>query len=368
MKNKVLVISGTPIISGAEIVLDDYLRNNEYADRIIIAHSDIEKVNDFYSKFNIRKNIPSKLLMPTYATSGLFGLAHKLYHLTMSFFVLARILLTYNVGVVLGNNTGDIFYSFYSFLFKKKHINYIHDMIEPNTFLAKGIKFFDRFTTQYIAVSFAVKKALISIGISHQKIVVVYNGVNPNIDYTKKNISHQIVFGFVGNIDAKKDPLAFLIFIEKASFGMDKPILGRIVYGEIQDDEIYQKMQVIIKDKKLNIEMIGRLKRDKMVEFYNSIDFLVLTSKKDSLPTVILEALSQAIPVIAHNIDGVPEMLIDKENGFLYNSIEDIDLIIKKLSLVDYNQLQENSILSIKDKFSIENKTEVLNKLLGFSK
>ena len=57
MKNKVLIISGTPIVSGAEYVLGDYLSHTERVKDFEILHSDIRKVEEFYDNFKLFKEL-----------------------------------------------------------------------------------------------------------------------------------------------------------------------------------------------------------------------------------------------------------------------------------------------------------------------
>jgi glycosyltransferase involved in cell wall biosynthesis len=353
MKNKVLIISGTAIVSGAEYVLGDYLENNKNMEQIEILHSDVEKVEEYYKKFNFSKIYKCKYLNPVGVVgSGKLNLVKKLLNLFLSFFIFFKILKNKEIKKVLGNNTGDTIYSFYSYLFGKKHINYIHDMIEPNSMIAKSILLFNKFIFKYIAVSNAVKQALIDIGIEENKIEVIYNGLEYNKDIAERDIDKKIVFGFVGNIEDKKNPLEFLDFIELTQSKLNKKIVVKMVYGNILEQNLFDKIKKIINEKNLNIELVGKIKKNKMSNFYSSIDFLVLTSKKDSLPTVILESFNQGIPVIAHSIDGVPEMVLDNKNGFLYNNSDDFEDIINKLKKIDYQILQKNANNTIKDKFS----------------
>jgi glycosyltransferase involved in cell wall biosynthesis len=81
-------------------------------------------------------------------------------------------------------------------------------------------------------------------------------------------------------------------------------------------------------DEKMLKEKVSELKIDKNVKFfpftrepnyvYGRIDILTLPSLyKEGLPNVLLESLAMEIPVIASNIAGVPEIVIDGETGFL---------------------------------------------------
>ena len=370
MNNKVLIISGTPIVSGAEYVLGDYLYNNKNVHNIQILHSDVDKVEEYYSKINFNKRNKSKYLNPV----GVIGnsklnLIKKLINLFLSFFIFFKIFRDKSIKKVLGNNTGDTIYSIYSYIFGRKHINYIHDMIEPNSMMAKSILFFDKFIYKYIAVSNAVKDALIKIGIEEDKIEVIYNGLEYNKAINYKEIKDSITFGFVGNIEDRKNPLEFLKFIEIMQDNLkDKLVLGKIVYGNVAEKELYKAINKYIQEKKLNVELIGVVKKDKMNQFYDSIDFLVLTSRKDPLPTVILEAFNNSVPVIGHNIDGVPEMIDDGYNGFLYSNIGNFLGLVKRILQCSYYELQENANLTIKKRFNNITKVQKLNHEFFFEK
>jgi glycosyltransferase involved in cell wall biosynthesis len=57
-------------------------------------------------------------------------------------------------------------------------------------------------------------------------------------------------------------------------------------------------------------------------------DVLVHTSiEPDSLPTVILEAMAMARPVIAANVGGVPELVVDDKTGLLTSAGNLPDLV-----------------------------------------
>ncbi|MGD9613722.1 MAG: glycosyltransferase, partial [Kiritimatiellia bacterium] len=53
---------------------------------------------------------------------------------------------------------------------------------------------------------------------------------------------------------------------------------------------------------------------------YVRTDVVVLPSRRDPLPRVIMEAMCRGIPVVATRVDGIPEMVAEGETGFLVAS------------------------------------------------
>jgi glycosyltransferase involved in cell wall biosynthesis len=58
--------------------------------------------------------------------------------------------------------------------------------------------------------------------------------------------------------------------------------------------------------------------RQDVPRLLNAIDVFVLSTHKEGLPLVILEAMARAKPVVATAVDGVPEIIHDGETGLLF--------------------------------------------------
>jgi glycosyltransferase involved in cell wall biosynthesis len=57
-------------------------------------------------------------------------------------------------------------------------------------------------------------------------------------------------------------------------------------------------------------------------KFFNSIDIFFLPSFIEGMSTSMLEAMSFGIPIVASNVDGMPEAIISGDNGFLRNPLD----------------------------------------------
>ena len=67
---------------------------------------------------------------------------------------------------------------------------------------------------------------------------------------------------------------------------------------------------------------------------FKQIDLLIVPSHNEGLGMVILEAYQHHIPVIAHSIGGIPEIVEDKKTGFLIkpNTPENHQIILDKIT------------------------------------
>ncbi|MGA2573718.1 MAG: glycosyltransferase family 4 protein [Candidatus Methanomethylicaceae archaeon] len=66
------------------------------------------------------------------------------------------------------------------------------------------------------------------------------------------------------------------------------------------------------------VDFIGKVNHSRIPELLSKASMLVLPSYMEGLPTVCLEALAAQVPVIASNVGGIPEIVIDGETGFLF--------------------------------------------------
>ncbi len=63
---------------------------------------------------------------------------------------------------------------------------------------------------------------------------------------------------------------------------------------------------------------LGAVRNDaRLALIYSAADLLILSSREDNLPNVMLEAMSCATPVISFAIGGIPEVILDRVDGRL---------------------------------------------------
>ena len=71
-----------------------------------------------------------------------------------------------------------------------------------------------------------------------------------------------------------------------------------------------------------NLEYPNEIKK-----FFSSIDVYLLLSGLEGLGQSIIESMLMKKPVIASNIGGIPEIVIDGETGFLVNLVDSDQIV-----------------------------------------
>lgn len=93
------------------------------------------------------------------------------------------------------------------------------------------------------------------------------------------------------------------------------------------------------------------------IEYFKTSDIFVFPSLNDAFPLVLIEAMQHKLPIISTNEGGIPDMVIDGENGLICekNAESLANSLIKLLENAELrHQLGENGYLKYKNEFTID--------------
>lgn len=162
---------------------------------------------------------------------------------------------------------------------------------------------------------------------------------------------------FIGRLSREKGMEFLLDFIENSNFPM-KIYFHFIGEGPLKD--------LIIKMSQKNsyIKYHGGIyERGHLFKLLSEMDIFLLPSLSEGTPKVIIEAMSQGIPVIASRVGGIPSVINEGENGILFESENAKELYSSIELLISNNELYEkfsregiklarmNSLESLNEKF-----------------
>ena len=84
----------------------------------------------------------------------------------------------------------------------------------------------------------------------------------------------------------------------------------------------------------------------------------------DPLPTVALESLAAATPIIAWNRASMREIVEDGKSGFLVSSVEEMASRVKDLHLIDYGECRARAERLFDSKKMAQNYVALYQRLL----
>ena len=174
-----------------------------------------------------------------------------------------------------------------------------------------------------------------------------------NLEKKNKIDNSSIIIGYAGRYAKQKNILSMLSSFSK-------------ITKKRQDIYLYMVgRNISLKNKELNL-YVNNLKLNKKVfflneqktllEFYNGIDFLLLTSHSESFPNVIAESMLCSTPVLSSNA-GCAKKIINSY-GFVMKR-NDRETIFKNLKKVtNFFKYNKKSWKTIKKNFSIPNMSD----------
>ncbi|ACR80322.1 MULTISPECIES: glycosyltransferase [Kosmotoga] len=171
-------------------------------------------------------------------------------------------------------------------------------------------------SSKAIFVSEYLRKDAIKKGYSGRKSVVIPNGIDTDIfkpvDKTKARKKLNIYqkdykyVGFVGNLIPIKraDKLPEIFHDISRSI----PNIHFIVVGDG-----YLKRDIEKRTKDLQITFTGRIKPERVPIYMNAMDVMILPSRNEGWPCVVLEAQACGVPVVGSSNGGIPEAIGDND-------------------------------------------------------
>ena len=84
------------------------------------------------------------------------------------------------------------------------------------------------------------------------------------------------------------------------------------------------------------VKLLGFLNKEQMTDAISGCKFVVVPSIcYENCPYSVLEALAIGKPVIGSNMGGIPELVNDNENGFIYDTVSELT---EKMNLLFENE------------------------------
>lgn len=209
-----------------------------------------------------------------------------------------------------------------------------------------------------ICISEAVKKALAPSIRDASRLEVIYSSIKTATKISPKSgiKKNEFLIGYVAAFTEEKDHKTFVSTANHLIEHHPETNFKFILIGDGPLLESIKEEAETIKDK---IRFTGFI--EEVDQVYLQMDLLLHTSKSEALGTSILDAMKFGIPVIASNIGGIPEIVVNGENGYLCDS-GDFEKMANQINNIAsdsklYNMLSSNCQESI-SQFDVTKKVD----------
>ena len=197
------------------------------------------------------------------------------------------------------------------------------------------------FTDRLIAVSApTIQKGLHYRICKEDKFTLIYNGINLEkfrqpVDQQKVRLElgmepEDKIVGMIARLDMQKNPLDF---IRAAAIVVKKyPKVQFLIVG---DGSLRSECESLIQELDLQGRFFLLGYRDDVYKILPILTFTVLSSLWEGLPVVFQEAMSAGKPIIANDVDGARDVVIDGETGYLVTPHQPQEMAERMLYLLN---------------------------------
>lgn len=222
------------------------------------------------------------------------------------------------------------------------------------------LKIYEKNVDCYIAPSKCMKDICVRFGVPEKKIVVLYNFIFTSENFVSiKETNIKSYLGYIGRLSDEKGIDILLQALALVDENIILKIAGegpaRVTLEKLRDDLGLNK----------RVEFMGKLSGSSLDDFSSQMTTMIIPSIwLENMPFSVLEALSKGKIVIASNIGGLPELITDQKNGFLFEpgNPQDLAKIISGLPQIDIEKVSQEAKNSVAS-FNIDQHYQSLLKI-----
>lgn len=362
------------------LVNSENKRLQDYAVKNNIKYSCVDLYNKKYSL-----NYKNKFLQKVVNIVNFFV---DYFYLLPNYFVVSKILktLTHYENILIVNGGYPAALSSFSVALASKASNFknvgMSILSAPTSLYRNGIfnffqsmldRFFSKYVDFYLPNSNNIKINLLRYTIiPEHKIHVVYTGIkfekkNEKKDYLQlngfnlKKKSSQIWISMIGLLGSTKRQDLLIEALSRLNENFNLLLVG--------DGPNRNNLESKVKSLGLEKRVVFVGWCDNTAKIYEFIDCVVFVSNHEGLPYAVTEAMASTVPIIASNVGGVGEQIIDKQGGLLVNN--DIEDIVEKINYMMQNKDMADSFTNFSyqrylNKFSIDSMIKkIKNEYIG---
>jgi glycosyltransferase involved in cell wall biosynthesis len=202
-------------------------------------------------------------------------------------------------------------------------------------FILKRIETYVAKRAEKIVVPSKYLKQIVSNwGIDKNKITVVYNSFDGEIQNDTENVPRERIIFSAGRLVPWKGFLTLIALMPRLIRHF--PEIKLIIAGEGSER---RKLERAIKELSLSssVFLAGPLSQEKLFKYIRSASVFVLNTAYEGFSHQLLEVMALGTPVVTTDIGGNPEVIENEKNGLLVK-LDDRDAIVRSVEKILLNE------------------------------
>ena len=203
------------------------------------------------------------------------------------------------------------------------------------------------------------RNKMIQYGFDTNKVIHIANPLKFSNTF-ELNLNDEKYFLFLGRLSREKGIKTIIDSMKDRNYTLK--VLGT---GPLSDE-----LNLYVKDNNItNVELLGFKTGDELCNIVKRARCVVLPSEwYENGPYSAMEAMALGKPLIVSNLGGLPELVDNNINGYVYNDRKELSVALDKMIILDnesYTKMCQESLNRAKTLFNPE---EYVKKLLSFIK
>ncbi|VEB96367.1 GDP-mannose-dependent alpha-(1-6)-phosphatidylinositol monomannoside mannosyltransferase [Cedecea lapagei] len=141
-------------------------------------------------------------------------------------------------------------------------------------------------------------------------------------------------FLFVGRLDAQKDPHTLI-----KAFSLVQKKYPDVFLDIVGDGELRISSESLVSELKINNNVVFHGWVESPYKYFMDCNVFVCPSTYEAFGFIFLEAAFFKKPIVATNVEGIPEVVIDGQMGFLVDPKDHNSLASKMIELIESSDL-----------------------------
>ncbi len=216
---------------------------------------------------------------------------------------------------------------------------------------------------QWIALTKAHRQNVIeTCGVQPAKVEVIPNGVNLERfriqNQNRPSADRKIRVGVVARLDQQKgQAIAIQAIAMLRQQGLD--ICLHLFGHDTPDNEPYRPvLENLIRENGLSEHVIFEGFQPEIEKRIPEMDVVWVPSHKETFGLCVIEAMACAVPVIASNAGGIPDIIRHEENGLCFQTKDPADLAAQTMRLIQapglYETIRQNALNEVRERYNRE--------------